>query len=298
MIIDSNSPNSFRKNTPASSAKRRAVFDSGNDDQNPQNDVPVNSATRQSTQDNAVSISGKALMLSRLSPASDSESMQEAASAQPADNLPVSDLASAFARKNEQTRASLDQLGQSSAESKREYARKRLEEIEDMLRQLMMLGLSPKQLSDLVKEVKGLVEQYRAAGNALNTSAPTAAAGISDVAQSSDDSSATGEAGDVSETATALSVAPSEASLDMAAPATGEPAGASANEALSPDSGQSGQSGQTSAYREIVNNLSSRDAGSKADIDFMTHAKNLLTRLQAMLKHASAHRAQSIAASS
>jgi hypothetical protein len=295
MIIDSNNLNGFRKNTPASSAKRMAVFDSGNDDQNPQNDVPVNSATQQSTQDNAVSISGKALMLSRLSPASDGGSMQEAASAQPADNLPVSDLASAFARKNEQTRAALDQLGQSSAESKREYARKRLKEIEDMLRQLMMLGLSPRQLSDLMKEVKGLVEQYQAAGNALNTSAPTASAGTSDVAQSSDNSSATGEAGDVSETAAAQRAASSDASLEMAAPATGEPTGASPDDALSPGSDQSSL---TSAYREIVNNLSSRDAASKADIDFMTHAKNLLTRLRAMLKHADAQRAHAVAASS
>ncbi|WP_232447631.1 hypothetical protein [Burkholderia ubonensis] len=70
-------------------------------------------------------------------------------------------------KRNEQVRVALSDLGRSSAQSAKEYARRRLEEIEDMLRKLAMLGLSPKQLAAMLKEVKGLVEQYQAAGKAL-----------------------------------------------------------------------------------------------------------------------------------
>jgi hypothetical protein len=225
---------------------------------------------------------------------SDGGPIQETATAQTADNSSASDLASAFAKKNEQTRAALDQVGQSSAESKKEYARKRLEEIEDMLRQLMMFGLSPRQLSDLMKEVKDLVQQYQTAGNALNASASTTAGGTSDVAQSSGNAGATGEAGDVSESATALGAAPSDASPETAAPAPGEPTGASVDHTLSQ---RSGGSSLTSTYREIADGLSSRDEAGTANVEFMTHAKSLLTQLQAMLKHADAQQTQPAAAS-
>jgi hypothetical protein len=218
----------------------------------------------------------KTQVLSRPSPASDGQSIQDDASAQPADDLSVSDLLSAMAKKSERIRAALDQMGHSSAESKRDYARKRLEEIEDMLRQLMMLGLSPKQLAEIMKEVKGLIEQYQAAGKALDAGAPAAAAGTSEVAQSSGGASATGDIGAVSESAGAL-----DASLTVPASAVGEPADVSASDALG-----SAQDHLASTYRSMAANLSSRGEESTADIDFMTHAKNLLTRFKAMLKHA------------
>src|SRR5262245_26185038 len=66
----------------------------------------------------------------------------------------------------EEARVALSDLGRSSAQSAKAYARRRLEEIEEMLRQLAMLGLSPKQLAAMIKEVKGLIAQYRDAGKA------------------------------------------------------------------------------------------------------------------------------------
>ncbi|KVQ07192.1 hypothetical protein WJ99_26090 [Burkholderia ubonensis] len=185
-------------------------------------------------------------------------------------------------KRNEQVRVALSDLGRSSAQSAKEYARRRLEEIEDMLRKLAMLGLSPKQLAAMLKEVKGLVEQYQAAGKALGA----------DV--SVDSPTASGEAGTVagdgaSNAAASVNAAPLDASTPVTQATTGNPT--TAGDAISPSgalsqAGAGGQASPASAYRAMADNLSRTNDAATADVNFMAHAKSLLERLKSMLKHA------------
>ncbi|KVU39198.1 hypothetical protein WK68_14400 [Burkholderia ubonensis] len=185
-------------------------------------------------------------------------------------------------KRNEQVRVALSDLGRSSAQSAKEYARRRLEEIEDMLRKLAMLGLSPKQLAAMLKEVKGLVEQYQAAGKALgadvSVDSPTA---------SGDAGTAAGDG--ASNVAASVNAAPLDASTAVTQATTGNPT--TAGDAISPSgalsqAGAGGQASPASAYRAMADNLSRTNDASTADVNFMAHAKSLLERLKSMLKHA------------
>ncbi|KVV36032.1 hypothetical protein WK81_27755 [Burkholderia ubonensis] len=185
-------------------------------------------------------------------------------------------------KRNEQVRVALSDLGRSSAQSAKEYARRRLEEIEDMLRKLAMLGLSPKQLAAMLKEVKGLVEQYQAAGKALgadvSVDSPTA---------SGDAGTAAGDG--ASNVAASVNAAPLDASTPVTEATTGNPT--TAGDAISPSgalsqAGAGGQASPASAYRAMADNLSRTDDASTADVNFTAHAKSLLERLKSMLKHA------------
>ncbi|KVP85219.1 hypothetical protein WJ96_23590 [Burkholderia ubonensis] len=185
-------------------------------------------------------------------------------------------------KRNEQVRVALSDLGRSSAQSAKEYARRRLEEIEDMLRKLAMLGLSPKQLAEMLKEVKGLVEQYQAAGKALgadvSVDSPTA---------SGDAGTAAGDG--ASNVAASVNAAPLDASTAVTQATTGNPT--TAGDAISPpgalsQAGAGGQASPASAYRAMADNLSRTNDASTADVNFMAHAKSLLERLKSMLKHA------------
>ncbi|KVN86167.1 hypothetical protein [Burkholderia ubonensis] len=185
-------------------------------------------------------------------------------------------------KRNEQVRVALSDLGRSSAQSAKEYARRRLEEIEDMLRKLAMLGLSPKQLAAMLKEVKGLVEQYQAAGKMLgadvSVDSPTA---------SGDAGTAAGEG--ASNVAASVNAAPLDASTPVTGATTGNPT--TAGDAISPSgalsqAGAGGQASPASAYRAMADNLSRTNDATTADVNFMAHAKSLLERLKSMLKHA------------
>ncbi|WP_010095936.1 hypothetical protein [Burkholderia ubonensis] len=185
-------------------------------------------------------------------------------------------------KRNEQVRVALSDLGRSSAQSAKEYARRRLEEIEDMLRKLAMLGLSPKQLAAMLKEVKGLVEQYQAAGKALgadvSVDSPTA---------SGDAGTAAGDG--ASNAAASVNAAPLDASTPVTQATTGNPT--TAGDAISPSgalsqAGAGGQASPASAYRAMADNLSRTNDAATADVNFMAHAKSLLERLKSMLKHA------------
>ncbi|KVN43875.1 hypothetical protein [Burkholderia ubonensis] len=185
-------------------------------------------------------------------------------------------------KRNEQVRVALSDLGRSSAQSAKEYARRRLEEIEDMLRKLAMLGLSPKQLAAMLKEVKGLVEQYQAAGKALgadvSVDSPTASG---DAGTAADDG--------VSNVAASVNAAPLDASTPVTEATTVNPT--TAGDAISPSgalsqAGAGGQATPASAYRAMADNLSRTNDAATADVNFMAHAKSLLERLKSMLKHA------------
>ncbi|KVD07878.1 hypothetical protein [Burkholderia ubonensis] len=185
-------------------------------------------------------------------------------------------------KRNEQVRVALSDLGRSSAQSAKEYARRRLEEIEDMLRKLAMLGLSPKQLAAMLKEVKGLVEQYQAAGKALgadvSVDSPTA---------SGDAGTAAGDG--ASNAAASVNAAPLDASTPVTEATTVNPT--TAGDAISPSgalsqAGAGGQASPANAYRAMADNLSRTNDAATADVNFMAHAKSLLERLKSMLKHA------------
>ncbi|KVO95953.1 hypothetical protein WJ83_25095 [Burkholderia ubonensis] len=185
-------------------------------------------------------------------------------------------------KRNEQVRVALSDLGRSSAQSAKEYARRRLEEIEDMLRKLAMLGLSPKQLAAMLKEVKGLVEQYQAAGKALgadvSVDSPTASG---DAGTAADDGA--------SNAAASVIAAPLDASTPVTQATTVNPT--TAGDAISPSgalsqAGAGGQASPASAYRAMADNLSRTNDAATADVNFMAHAKSLLERLKSMLKHA------------
>ncbi|KVD44023.1 hypothetical protein [Burkholderia ubonensis] len=185
-------------------------------------------------------------------------------------------------KRNEQVRVALSDLGRSSAQSAKEYARRRLEEIEDMLRKLAMLGLSPKQLAAMLKEVKGLVEQYQAAGKALG-----ADASVDSPTASGDAGTAAGDG--ASNVAASVNAAPLDASTPVTQATTVNPT--TAGDAISPSgalsqAGAGGQASPASAYRAMADNLSRTNDASTADVNFMAHAKSLLERLKSMLKHA------------
>ncbi|KVW42793.1 hypothetical protein [Burkholderia ubonensis] len=185
-------------------------------------------------------------------------------------------------KRNEQVRVALSDLGRSSAQSAKEYARRRLEEIEDMLRKLAMLGLSPKQLAAMLKEVKGLVEQYQAAGKALG-----ADASVDSPTASGDAGTAAGDG--ASNVAASVNAAPLDASTPVTEATTGNPT--TAGDAISPSgalsqAGAGGQASPASAYRAMADNLSRTNDAATADVNFMAHAKSLLERLKSMLKHA------------
>ncbi|KVU69340.1 hypothetical protein WK72_12105 [Burkholderia ubonensis] len=185
-------------------------------------------------------------------------------------------------KRNEQVRVALSDLGRSSAQSAKEYARRRLEEIEDMLRKLAMLGLSPKQLAAMLKEVKGLVEQYQAAGKALG-----ADASVDSPTASGDAGTAAGDG--ASNVAASVNAAPLDASTPVTQATTVNPT--TAGDAISPSgalsqAGAGGQASPASAYRAMADNLSRTNDAATADVNFMAHAKSLLERLKSMLKHA------------
>ncbi|MGZ2749657.1 hypothetical protein [Burkholderia stagnalis] len=191
--------------------------------------------------------------------------------------LSLSDLL----KRNEEARVALSDIGRSSAQSAKEYARRRLEEIEEMLRQLAMLGLSPKQLAAIIKEVKGLVAQYQDAGKALGADVSGASSAVS------------GNAGDASSMAAVGGASEAAASTDAAAAVTGVAAGDSstASDAISSSdtpsqSGAGRQDSPANAYRAMAGNLAHASDAETADAKFMAHANSLLERLKAMLKHA------------
>ncbi|KVO99252.1 hypothetical protein WL21_00845 [Burkholderia ubonensis] len=185
-------------------------------------------------------------------------------------------------KRNEQVRVALSDLGRSSAQSAKEYARRRLEEIEDMLRKLAMLGLSPKQLAAMLKEVKGLVEQYQAAGKALGADASV------DSPTASGDAETAASDG-ASNVAASVNAAPLDASTPVTQATTVNPT--TAGDAISPSgalsqAGAGGQASPANAYRAMADNLSRTNDAATADVNFMAHAKSLLERLKSMLKHA------------
>ncbi|WP_423368741.1 hypothetical protein [Burkholderia sp. LMG 32019] len=184
-------------------------------------------------------------------------------------------------KRNEEALVALSDLGRSSAQSAKEYARWRLEELEEMLRQLAMLGLSPKQLAVMIKEVKGLVAQYQEAGKGLGADV----SGASPTA-SRDAGSANGMAagGGSSEAA---------ASMDAVTAVTGVAAGdaSAASDAISSSgallqSGVGRQDSRANAYLAMAGNPSRASDADTADARFMAHANSLLERLKSMLKHA------------
>ncbi|KWI90708.1 hypothetical protein WM08_12960 [Burkholderia ubonensis] len=185
-------------------------------------------------------------------------------------------------KRNEQVRVALSDLGRSSAQSAKEYARRRLEEIEDMLRKLAMLGLSPKQLAAMLKEVKGLIEQYQAAGKALG-------ADVSVDSPTASRDAGTAASDGASNVAASVNAAPLDASTPVTEATTVNPT--TAGDAISPSgalsqAGAGGQASPASAYRAMADNLSRTNDAATADVNFMAHAKSLLERLKSMLKHA------------
>ncbi|WP_431823535.1 hypothetical protein [Burkholderia sp. F1] len=184
-------------------------------------------------------------------------------------------------KRNEEVRVALSDLGRSPAQSAKEYARRRLEELEDMLRKLAMLGMSPKQLAAMMKEVKGLVEQYQAAGKELGADVSAASPAVSGDAGNASNIAATGNG--ASEAAAGVNAASLDASAAVTGIATGNPA--AAGDATSP-SGAGRQDSPANAYLEMAGNLSRTSDAATADVTFMAHAKSLLERLKSMLKHA------------
>ncbi|AYZ63604.1 hypothetical protein EGY31_10540 [Burkholderia multivorans] len=190
-------------------------------------------------------------------------------------------------KRNEQVRVALSDLGRSSAQSAKEYARRRLEEIEDMLRKLAMLGLSPKQLAAMLKEVKGLVEQYQAAGKTLGADVSVDSPTSSGAAGNANNMAAAVDG--ASEAAASVNAASLDASTAVTEATTGNPT--TAGDAISPSgalsqAGAGGQASPASAYRAMADNLSRTNDATTADVNFMAHAKSLLERLKSMLKHA------------
>ncbi|PCE34223.1 hypothetical protein [Burkholderia ubonensis] len=190
-------------------------------------------------------------------------------------------------KRNEQVRVALSDIGRSSAQSAKEYARKRLEELEDMLRQLAMLGLSPKQLAEMIKEVKGLVEQYQAAGKALGGDMSVDSPTVSGDAANANGMAAASDA--ASGAAAGVNAASPEASAAVTGTASGNPA--IGGDAISPQGAPSqagvGREGSpASAYLAMAGNLSRAGDVDTADARFMAHAKSLLEQLKSMLKHA------------
>ncbi|KVD87189.1 hypothetical protein WS63_19055 [Burkholderia stagnalis] len=191
--------------------------------------------------------------------------------------LSLSDLL----KRNEEARVALSNIGRSSAQSAKEYARRRLEEIEEMLRQLAMLGLSPKQLAAIIKEVKGLVAQYRDAGKALGGDVSGASPAVS-----GDGGNTNGMAADDGASEAAAST---DAATAVASVAAGDPS--TARDAISPSDilsqpGAGRQESPANAYLAMAGNLSRTNDADTADAKFMVHANGLLERLKAMLKHA------------
>ncbi|MXN79793.1 hypothetical protein GR157_34355 [Burkholderia sp. 4701] len=185
-------------------------------------------------------------------------------------------------KRNEEARVALSAIGRSSAQSAKEYARRRLEEIEEMLRQLAMLGLSPRQLAALIKEVKGLVAQYRDAGKALGGDV----SGVSPVVPG-DGGNANGIAaagGGASEAAASMDAATAVANVAAGDPSTASDA-ISPSDTL-PQSGVGRQDSPANAYLAMAGNLSRANDADTADAKFIAHANGLLERLKAMLKHA------------
>ncbi|KVN38555.1 hypothetical protein WJ63_00745 [Burkholderia pyrrocinia] len=184
-------------------------------------------------------------------------------------------------KRNEETRVALSDLGRSPAQSAKEYARRRLEELEEMLRQLAMLGLSPKQLAAMIKEVKGLLAQYQEAGKTLGADVSGASPTVS------------GDAGNANGMAAGSgpseAAAPMDAATAVASVAAGDSSAAS--NAISPSnapsqSGVGRQDSPANAYLAMAGNLSRASDADTADAKFMAHANSLLERLKSMLKHA------------
>ncbi|PAJ86514.1 hypothetical protein [Burkholderia ubonensis] len=190
-------------------------------------------------------------------------------------------------KRNEQVRVALSELGRSSAQSAKEYARRRLEELEDMLRKLALLGLSPKQLAAMLKEVKGLVEQYQAAGKALGADVSIDSPTASGDTGNANNMAAAGD--DASNAAAGANAASVNTSTPVTEATTGNPT--TAGDAISPSgalsqAGAGGQASPASAYRAMADNLSRTNDAATADVNFMARAKSLQERLKSMLKHA------------
>ncbi|WP_156811258.1 hypothetical protein [Cupriavidus sp. USMAHM13] len=166
----------------------------------------------------------------------------------------------ALLKRNEETRAALSRLSQDASASEKAYARKRLEQLEEMMRRLYMLGFPPKVLAEMAKELKGIVSQYTGAGDQQapavsqsEASGFTLSGGAS--AGGADPSTSGGGLSDTNLTTSQMSV----------------------------DTSTLGANSHANAYLEIARTTSaSSDAVS--DADFMARAKALAERLKAMLK--------------
>lgn len=166
----------------------------------------------------------------------------------------------ALLKKNEETRAALSRLSQDASASEKAYAKKRLEQLEEMMRRLYMLGFPPKVLAEMAKELKGIVSQYTGAGDQQapavshsEASGFTQSGGAS--AGGADQSTSDGGLSDANPTASQMPV----------------------------DTSTLAGTSHASAYLTIAR-ATSASSDATSDADFMARAKALAERLKAMLK--------------